>query len=124
MDFLLSQRPLPGVQGAAAPPDNSVLAPSGALLPNNFALADQGQTSMYSVPAPNNDPNPGVWDYLKGAHGLWHQGMGRMDQDELGQPLPGTAPPPGTNLPAGPMDFLPDPAPPSGVPPPAPLPGG
>ena len=107
-------------------PDASFLAPSSALLPHNFKLSSQGQQSVYSQAAPDrrDTQNPGLLDYLQGAHGLWHEGMGRMDQDQLGQPLPGTAPPPGTNLPAGPMDFLPDPAPPPGVPPPAPLPGG
>jgi hypothetical protein len=127
MDFLLSQHQIPALQGTqpAGPPDNSVLGPSGYLLPNNFKLADQGQTSMYSVAPPDmGAPSPGLWDYLRGAHGLWHQGMGRMDLDQLGQPLPGTAPPPGTNLPPGPEQFLPDPPPPPDAPPPPPLPGG
>ncbi len=121
-DLLLAQRALPAVQGPPAPPDTRFLEPSAALFPHNFKLASQGQTSVYSQASPDPDAsNPGLVDYLQGAHGLWHEGMGRMDQDQLGQPLPGTAPPPGTNLPAGPMQFLPDPPPPPGAPPP---PGG
>ena len=122
VDLMLGQHELPAVQGPVGAPDISFLEPSGNLFPHNFKLPSQGQTSVYSQAPPDPDAqNPGLLDYLQGAHGLWHEGMGRMDQDQLGQPLPGTAPPPGTNLPAGPMQFLPDPPPPPGAPPP---PGG
>jgi hypothetical protein len=46
--------------------------------------------------------------------------LGQMPQQQLGEPLPGTAPPPGTNIPSGLSQFLPDPAdapPPPGTPP-------
>jgi hypothetical protein len=47
--------------------------------------------------------------------------LGQMPQEQLGEPLPGTAPPPGTNIPPGLVQFQPDPAaPPDGAPPPAP----
>lgn len=42
--------------------------------------------------------------------------LGQLPQEQLGQPLPGTAPPPGTNVPPGLVQFLPDPA----APPPPP----
>jgi hypothetical protein len=49
--------------------------------------------------------------------------LGQMPQEQLGEPLPGTAPPPGTNIPPGLVQFQPDPAtPPDGAPPP-PAPG-
>jgi hypothetical protein len=38
--------------------------------------------------------------------------LGQMPQEQLGEPLPGTAPPPGTNVPPGLVQFQPDPAPP------------
>lgn len=122
IDLLLAQHEIPSVQGPVGAPDMRFLDPSAALFPHNFKLPSQGLQTVYSQAPPDPDAqNPGLHDYLQGAHGLWHEGMGRMDQDQLGQPLPGTAPPPGTNLPAGPVDFLPDPPLPPGVPPP---PGG
>jgi hypothetical protein len=48
--------------------------------------------------------------------------LGQMPQEQLGEPLPGTAPPAGTNIPPGLVQFQPDPAPlpyaPAPVPPP------
>jgi hypothetical protein len=46
----------------------------------------------------------------KGLHAIGHAALGRMPRVELGQPLPGTAPPPGTAIPLGLVQFLPDPA--------------
>lgn len=43
-------------------------------------------------------------------------GLGQLPQEQLGQPLPGTAPPPGTVISPGLVQFLPDPA--EGAPPP------
>jgi hypothetical protein len=48
--------------------------------------------------------------------------LGQMPQEQLGEPLPGTAPPPGTNVPPGLVQFLPDPVDPN-APPAAPPPG-
>jgi hypothetical protein len=42
--------------------------------------------------------------------------LGQMPQQQLGEPLPGTAPPPGTNVPPGLVQFQPDPPPPPGTP--------
>jgi len=57
--------------------------------------------------------------------GLLKGGMlGQMPQEQLGEPLPGTAPPPGTRIPQGLDQFQPDPAaPPDGAPPAPPAPG-
>jgi hypothetical protein len=71
----------------------------------------------------------GRWIDLQRA-GRTYGGLGQAPQEQLGQPLPGTAPPPGTVIPAGPVQFLPDPAdgptPPPGLilPPPPPDPAG
>jgi hypothetical protein len=131
-DLLLSQTSMPGLPGSQAPspPDLSVVNALPYLFGPNQKLSEQGQQSMYSAgPTDMNAPAPtGRIDAFQRAHGLWHEGLGRLDQSQLGQPLPGTAPPPGTNLPPGPMQFLPDnygappaPPPPPGTPPP---PGG
>jgi hypothetical protein len=45
--------------------------------------------------------------------------LGQMPQEQLGEPLPGTAPPPGTAVSPGLEQYLPDPAPADAPPPPA-----
>jgi hypothetical protein len=111
-DLLLSQTSVPGTPGGQppAPPDLSVVNTLPYLFGPNEKLSEQGQQSMYSAGATDlNAPAPtGRIDAFQRAHGLWHEGLGRLDQGQLGQPLPGTAPPPGTNLPPGPVQFLPD----------------
>jgi hypothetical protein len=50
--------------------------------------------------------------------------LGQLSPEQLGEPLPGTAPPPGTRIPQGLDQFQPDPAaPPDGAPPAPPGPG-
>jgi hypothetical protein len=49
--------------------------------------------------------------------------LGQMPQQQLGESLPGTAPPPGTNIPPGLVQFQPDPPPPPDAPVPPPAPG-
>lgn len=48
--------------------------------------------------------------------------LGQLPQQQLGEPLPGTAPAPGTNIPPGLAQYLPDPAAPPAGAPPAPVP--
>lgn len=48
--------------------------------------------------------------------------LGQLPQQQLGEPLPGTAPVPGTNIPPGLGQYLPDPVPPAAGAPPAPVP--
>jgi hypothetical protein len=133
-DFLLGQEPIPTAQGGQptptvvgedgqpvpAAPQQTILDPSAiqAMKPTNFSLAGQGQQSMYSyTPAAPGAPPPTFIDNARGAHGIWNYGMGRLTTEQLGEPLPGTAPPPGTNIPAG---LAPDPNDPSAPPPPQP----
>jgi hypothetical protein len=128
-DLLLGQSPLPAVPGSQPVGLGDVMNTPQYLFGPNMKLSEQGQQSMYSNgPTDLNAPPPtGSIDAFQRAHGIWHEGMGRLDLGQLGQPLPGTAPPPGTNLPPGPEQFLPDPPPPPGAPPPppgAPPPGG
>ncbi|HZQ33217.1 MAG TPA: hypothetical protein VFB19_15960 [Mycobacterium sp.] len=128
VDLLLSQYPAPSVPGSepAQPMDpSSALSGNSFLLPQNYKLSPPDQGNMYSIAPGDVTDQPSLIPALKGAHALWHGGMGRLTPDQLGQPLPGTAPPPGTNIPAGPVDYLPDPLPwPQPVPPPPPPPAG
>jgi len=126
-DLLLSQNPVPAVPGSQpAAPNFGVLNTPQYLFGPNMKLDQQGQQSMYSAgPTDLNAPGPsGRIDAIQRAHGLWHMGIGQMPQDQLGQPLPGTAPPPGTNIPQGLGPDAPD-QPPGPLPVPAPpAPGG
>ncbi|MCV7175405.1 hypothetical protein [Mycolicibacterium sphagni] len=121
--LLLGQTPAPAVAGTVpgAPPSVDVLNGSQMLLPQTYRTlqgADDPTPSPYDL---QTGVPPGPFarvDALKGVHAMVHGALGRMPADQLGQPLPGTAPPPGTNIPAGPEEFLPDPAapPPPGGP--------
>jgi hypothetical protein len=69
----------------------------------------------------NADVNKRIW--LGRYIDMYRAGMlkggllGQMPQEQLGESLPGTAPPPGTNIPPGLVQFQPDPPPPPGAPP-------
>lgn len=130
-DFLLGQNPVPSVNGAGALPaaqSPDVLASGQFLQPQTYRMPDYDPDSV-SPYAMTDGVAPGPFarvDAWKGAHALAHGAIGRMPIGDLGAPLPGTAPPPGTNIPVGPVDGLPDPgAPPPGfLPPITPLPLG
>jgi hypothetical protein len=116
--LLLGQTAVPSVPGAApaSPPGVDILNGAQLLLPQNYRVPAPDQVSPY----PLADGVPGPFarvDAFKGVHAMIHGALGRMPADQLGQPLPGTAPPPGINIPAGPEQFLPDPV--AVLPPPA-----
>ena len=105
---------------AGTDPGQNPILLAQTLDPRNFRMPTSDQISPYAL-APND--NPSIFDRVnafKGVHALAHSNLGRMPGDQLGQPLPGTAPPPGTNLPAGLEQFYVDPA---AVPPPPAAPG-
>ncbi|WP_163744540.1 hypothetical protein [Mycolicibacterium madagascariense] len=93
-----------------------------------------GQGTQFGVApgAENDDVRKGTWfgrwiDLQRA--GRTYGGLGQAPRQQLGEPLPGTAPPPGTVIPPGLVDYLPDPAdgptPPPGLilpPPPDPAP--
>ena len=122
-DLLTGSSGSSGVLGQSAAPNGSSpvdpIASIGSLLPQNYRMPSGAEDSPYvlqtGVPA---GPFARV-DAFKGAHALIHGSLGRMPRGELGQPLPGTAPPPGTAIPPGIEHFLPDPDPPvePGLPP-------
>ncbi len=128
---VLGQLPLPAAPGAGpgVVPNfnvfNNAYGPTQCLKPSA-----PGQCEQFDV-APgeeNADVNRREWfgRYID----MYRAGMlkggllGQMPQEQLGEPLPGTAPPPGTNIPPGLVQFQPDPPPPpDGAPPPLPAPG-
>lgn len=105
--------------GLSGTPPPGLLAATDILAPQYYRMPSGEVDSPYvlqtNVPA---GPFARV-DAFKGVHALAHGGLGRMPGADLGQPLPGTAPPPGTSLPAGLEQFYVEPLPP-GAPPAAP----
>jgi len=118
---LLIPPPAPGTAAAANP-----LAGVELLMPENYGMPAGDSASPYVLGEGNNGPFARI-NAFKGVHALGHAGLGRMPREMLGQPLPGTAPPPGTAVPAGLEQFYVDPAallppaPASVVPAPAPI---
>ena len=97
---------------AAAPqsgPAPNPLSSIGLLMPQNFGMPTGDQFSPY-VLGENTPSGFDRIDAYQGVHALIHGALGRMPRDQLGQPLPGTAPPPGTAVPPGLVQYLPDPA--------------
>ena len=101
---LLNPPPAAGT-GAAANP----LTGLELLMPENYGMPAGDSASPYALGEGNNGPFARV-NAFKGVHALGHAGLGRMPREMLGQPLPGTAPPPGTAVPAGLEQFYIDPA--------------
>lgn len=101
-DVLLT--PSTQIEGAPDP-----LASVGMLFPKNYRMPTGELPSPYQL---DTDVEQGPFARVngwKGLHAMIHGSLGRMPGVELGQPLPGTAPPPGTAIPPGLVQFLPDP---------------
>lgn len=110
-----------GVGLAGTPPAN-LLAATDMLAPQYYRMPSGEANSPYVLQT-NVPASPFArLDAFQGVHALAHGGLGRMPGFELGQPLPGTAPPPGTNLPPGLEQFYVEPLPPAA--PPADQPAG
>jgi hypothetical protein len=121
---VLGQNAVPSKPGAAAAGTPLNLNPltNGYLLPQSDKPAAPGQASGVGAdPATQNDAIGGreywhrLWDQYHSG-GLKGGSLSQRPQQDLGQPLPGTAPAPGAAVPPGLVQFQPDPA----APPPAP----
>jgi hypothetical protein len=127
---VLGQNPLPSPPGA-----NPGAVPNLNVFNNAYGVQQclapsaPGKCEQFDV-APgdeNNDVSKREW--LGRYIDMYRAGMlkggllGQTPQEQLGEPLPGTAPPPGTNIPPGLVQFQPDPPPPPGAPVPPPPPG-
>jgi hypothetical protein len=126
-ELMLGQSPVPALPGTTTPaalPSADVLNAAQLLAPQNYRVPGPDVVSPYPLAQGVPGPFARVNEW-QGLHAMVHGALGRMPGDQLGQPLPGTAPPPGVNIPAGPEQFLPDPAeaapptPGAPVPPPA-----
>ena len=106
--------------GLTGTPPVDPLASVSSLYAHNFRMPSGDEASPYVL---QTDVPPGPFarvDALKGLHAMLHGSLGRVPRPELGQALPGTAPPPGTNLPPGLEQFYVPPEAPADVPPPVP----
>jgi hypothetical protein len=122
-EMVLSQHPVPAVPGGqpSAPPGPDALNAGQFMDPYNFRKPPPEQVNPYVLG--EGDPNArGRIDGMKGVHAYWHSMFGKIPREQLSEPLPGTAPPPGTNIPAGLGNNLSGPALPDAAPLPAPPP--
>jgi hypothetical protein len=117
--LLLAQNAVPSAPGAPA----TVAAPDlrafdgDYLLPQNVAPAAPGEGVAADGFGPTpQDPSTGRLAFLRRLHGMYQDGglagafLGQVPDEQLGEPLPGTAPAPGIYLPPGLGQNLPDPA--------------
>ena len=106
----------PGAPATVAAPDLRAFN-GDYLLPQNVDPAAPGQ----GVPADGFGPTPqdsgtGRLAFLRRLHGMYQDGgltgafLGQVPDEQLGEPLPGTAPAPGIYLPPGLGQSPPDPA--------------
>ncbi len=117
---LLAQNATPG--GPPGTPPSMRAFNNGYLVEQNEVPSAPGQGTVVGVaPGQENSDISGL-DFLRQIHRLHENGnlkgslLGQMPQQQLGEPLPGTAPPPGTNVPPGLVQNLP-PAPDPAAPP-------
>jgi hypothetical protein len=127
-DQLVGQAAVPSAPGAPAasmPPLNALN--NAYLFPQNLTPSAPGEgTPQFGVAPGDENSDVGRLDYLKRLHAMYRAGdltgtlLGQRPQEQLGEPLPGTAPPPGTWSPTGLGQGTPDQAPAEvpGVPPP------
>jgi hypothetical protein len=115
---LLGQNQAPAAPGQGAPgaPINLNAINNAYVLPQNEKPSAPGKGAEVGVDPGQENADLGRYSYLQQWHDLYKNGnlkgalLGRVPEDQLGQPLPGTAPPPGTNIPPGLVQDLPDPA--------------
>jgi hypothetical protein len=127
---VLGQNAVPSVPGAdpgAVPnlnPFNNAYGPQQCLVPSA-----PGKCEQFDVAPGDENADVSRRQWLGRYIDMYRAGMlkggllGQMPQEQLGEALPGTAPPPGTNIPPGLVQFQPDPPPPPGAPAPPPAPG-
>lgn len=105
--FLLGQR-VPSDDPGAPVPNTDLLSAGQFLNPTQYRVPGDGADNQYQLQPGTPGPFARV-DGLKGTHAMLHGALGRMPAPQLSEPLPGTAPPAGTNIPVGPVGNLDDP---------------
>jgi hypothetical protein len=128
---VLGQNAVPAAPGAdpgVVPnlnPFNNAYGPQQCLVPSA-----PGKCEQFDVAPGQENSDVTRREWLGRYVDMYRAGMlkggllGQTPQEQLGEPLPGTAPPPGTNIPPGLVQFQPDPPPPPGAPPLVPPPPG
>ncbi|MEV0674563.1 hypothetical protein [Mycobacterium sp. NPDC050441] len=95
---------------------------NGNFFPQNEKPSAPGEGAVVGVAPGQENADISGLDFLRQMRNMSHNGnlrgslLGQVPKEQLGEPLPGTAPPLGTNVPQGLGENLPDPA----APPPAP----
>lgn len=103
----------PGAPAASTPYPNPIN--NAYLLPQNVKPAAPGEGQMFNVDPGQEHADLSRLDMLKQWHAMYQDGrlkgalLTRGPKEALGEPIPGTAPPPGTVIP-GLGNGLPDPA--------------
>jgi hypothetical protein len=81
----------------------------------NLVPSAPGEGQQFDVAPGDENANVNARTWMGRYIDMYRAGMlkggllGQVPQEQLGEPLPGTAPPPGTNVPSGLGDFLPGP---------------
>ena len=122
-NLVLGQNPTPAAPGAVDPaviPNLSAFN-AGYLLPQNLKPAAPGEGTSAPGIGPNQDsPSAGRIAFLRRLHEMYQAGelrgafLGQLPKEQLGEPLPGTAPGPEIYIPPGLGQGVPDPAQPTG----------
>jgi hypothetical protein len=115
---LLGQSAAPSAPGTGpgAPP-NLDMFNNGYGIQQNIEPAAPGQGQQFDVAPGQENANVSRREWLGRYIDMYRAGMlkggllGQAPQEQLGQPLPGTAPPPGTNIPPGLVQCQPGPPP-------------
>lgn len=121
---LLGQYAVPSAPGGPPPTEAPNLRAfnNGNFFPQNEKPSAPSQGTVVGVPPGEENADISGLDWMRNMRDMYRNGnlrgamLGQLPKEQLGEPLPGTAPPPGTNVPSGLGEYLPDPA----APPPAP----
>jgi len=121
--LVLGQSPVPAAPGSTDAPvvPNLNAFNAAYLLPQNLTPAAPGQGALAPGIGPDPDsPSAGRIAFLRRLHEMYQDGalkgafLGQMPKEQLGEPLPGTAPGPEIYIPPGLGFNLPDPTVPVG----------
>lgn len=121
-NLVLGQNAVPSAPGAAGPTTVPSLSAfnAGYLLPQNLTPAAPGQGTLAPGIGPDQDnPSSGRIAFLRRLHEMYQAGelkgafLGQLPKEQLGEPLPGTAPGPGIYIPPGLGQGLAEPAQPA-----------
>jgi hypothetical protein len=113
---VLGQNAVPSAPGAGpgAPPNLNIFNNAYGIQ-QNVEPAAPGQGQQFDVAPGQENADVSRREWLGRYVDMYRAGLlkggllGQMPQEQLGEPLPGTAPPPGTNIPPGLGQFLPPP---------------